>query len=182
MGSYSLAEIPGRPYRQCPTMSPAVLLMLNAISRPSARVRVSVSGPERTKASPMPVMSMWPSTVAAAALCGTSSFTQNDSLYRVARSVWLPACTEPIPVAESTRRLAMNSSRSLLRRHHPGDAADARVAGVQIVVLIHRPVAGLDELTVADAHAVANRTDHFAAAIELQELSVLPTCHPRLAV
>src|SRR5687767_12504876 len=92
IGSYSLAEI-RRHYllRKRPTMSPAVLLMRNAISRPSARVSVSESGPDRTAASPIPEISMWPSTVGAVSAglscCGRSSLTQNDRRYRVALSV-----------------------------------------------------------------------------------------------
>src|SRR5262245_28635284 len=74
------------------------------------------------------------------------------------------------------------SSDSLLRRDHLGHTADAGIARIQVVLLVHDPVTGFDELTRTDAHAVADRTEHFPGAIQLQELPVLPRCHPRLAV
>src|SRR5262249_17998236 len=41
---------------------------------------------------------------------------------------------------------------------------------------------GLDELSGADPHAVADGADHGAVPIELQELAVLTAGHPRLTV
>src|SRR5215510_297962 len=63
-----------------------------------------------------------------------------------------------------------------------GDTADARIARVQIVLFVHHPVARLDELSGADAHAVANRPEYFSVSIELQELTILSARHPTLTV
>src|SRR5688572_12016609 len=67
-----------------------------------------------------------------------------------------------------------------LRRHHLRHAANARVAGIQVVLLVHHPIARFNELSVADAHAIADRTENLPAAIHLQKLPVLAACHPRL--
>src|SRR5439155_1206098 len=73
------------------------------------------------------------------------------------------------------------SSTSLLRRNHFGDAANARVACIQVVLLVHGPVAGFDELTGPYTHSVADRTEYLAIPIQLQELSILTARHPWLA-
>src|ERR1700733_6551260 len=58
-------------------------------------------------------------------------------------------------------------SRSLLhRRNHLRDPAHARVACIQVIVLVHDPVAGLDELTRPDAHSVADRTEYRAIPVQ----------------
>src|SRR5947208_2597096 len=69
---------------------------------------------------------------------------------------------------------------SLLRRNHLGDAANARVACIQVVLLVHDQVAGFDELTAPYTHSVADRTEHLAVPVQLQELAVLTGRHPRL--
>src|SRR5262245_31894177 len=74
------------------------------------------------------------------------------------------------------------SSLLSLRRDHLGDAPDARVPGVEIVLLVHDPIAGFDELPGPDTHAVADRTEHPSIPIQLQELTILTAGHPRLAV
>src|SRR6185369_14764318 len=68
------------------------------------------------------------------------------------------------------------------RRNHLGDTAHAGVARVQVVLLVHHPIAGFDELTVSDTHAVADCAEHPSIPIQLQELAVLTARHPRLAV
>src|SRR5687768_4304941 len=67
------------------------------------------------------------------------------------------------------------------RRHHLRHPPDARVARIQVVLLVHGPVAGLDELAVADAHAVPDCADDVAVPGHLQELPVLAARHPRIA-
>src|SRR5262245_52914094 len=69
-----------------------------------------------------------------------------------------------------------------LRSRHLRDAAHAGVAGIQVVLLVHRPVAGLDELPVADAHAVSDGAEHVAVPIQFQKLAVLTAGHPWLSV
>src|SRR5688500_19681546 len=71
--------------------------------------------------------------------------------------------------------------RPCLRRHHLRDPPDAGVARIQVVLLVHGPVAGLDELAVADAHAVPDGADDGTVAGHLQELPVLAARHPRIA-
>src|SRR5712692_2905051 len=70
---------------------------------------------------------------------------------------------------------------SLLQRNHFGDASSARVACIQVVLLVHGPVAGFDELTGPYTHSVADRTEYLAIPIQLQELSILTARHPWLA-
>src|SRR5258708_38018210 len=71
---------------------------------------------------------------------------------------------------------------SRLRRHHLGEAAHARVAPIPVVLPVHAPVAGFDELTGPDPHAVANRTEDRAIPAQPQELAILTAGHPWLAV
>src|SRR6185437_894375 len=70
---------------------------------------------------------------------------------------------------------------AMLLRHHR-HAADAGVAGDQIVVAIEHPVARLGELAGADAHAIAHRAHNLAVTIELEELAVLARRHPGVAL
>ena len=65
---------------------------------------------------------------------------------------------------------------------HFRDAAHAGVAGIQVVLLVKYPIAGFDELAGSDAHAVADRAEHFAVAIQLQELAILTARHPWVAL
>src|SRR3569833_4028714 len=61
-------------------------------------------------------------------------------------------------------------------------AADRGVTGDQIVALGEHPVACLDELAGADAHAVTYRADHLAVARQLEELAILARGHPRITL
>jgi hypothetical protein len=68
------------------------------------------------------------------------------------------------------------------RGNHLRDPANARVACIKVVLLVHDPVAGFDELAGADTHSVTDRTEYFSIAVELQELAILSARHPGLAV
>src|SRR6266508_5538079 len=74
------------------------------------------------------------------------------------------------------------STMSFPRRNHPGDTANARVASIQVVLLVHGPIAGFDELPGPDTHAVADRPENLAIPVQLQELAILSGRHPGLAV
>jgi len=56
---------------------------------------------------------------------------------------------------------------SIFRRNHFGDAANARVACIQVVLLVHDPVAGFDELTGPYTHSVSDRTEYLAIPVQL---------------
>src|SRR6185437_11672637 len=47
---------------------------------------------------------------------------------------------------------------------------------------IESPVTGFGELAAADTHALADRAQHFAVAVQLQELAVLARRHPGIAL
>jgi hypothetical protein len=68
------------------------------------------------------------------------------------------------------------------RGNHLRDPANARVARIEVVLLVHDPVAGFDELAGADTHSVTDRTEYFSIAVQLQELAILSARHPWLAV
>src|SRR6185436_1830242 len=65
-------------------------------------------------------------------------------------------------------------------RHHFRDPADARITCIKVVLLVHDPVAGFDELAGPDTHAVSDRTEHLSIPIQLQELAILAARHPWL--
>src|ERR1700737_5430453 len=67
-------------------------------------------------------------------------------------------------------------------RNHFRDPAHARVACIQVVLLVHDPVAGLDELPRPYTHSVTDRAEYLTIPIQLQELAILPARHPWLAV
>src|SRR5580693_6300139 len=68
------------------------------------------------------------------------------------------------------------------RRNHLRDPANARIACIEVVLLVHDPVAGFDELAGADTHSVADRNEYPPVAVQLQELAILSARHPWLAV
>src|SRR5580704_6372205 len=68
------------------------------------------------------------------------------------------------------------------RGNHLRHPANAGVACIKVVLLVHDPVAGFDELADADTHSVPDRTEYSAIAVQLQELAILSARHPWLAV
>ena len=54
---------------------------------------------------------------------------------------------------------------SPLGRNHFRDSANAGVACIQVVLLVHDPVAGFGELAGTYTHSVTNRTDYFAIPV-----------------
>src|SRR5438552_5330051 len=66
--------------------------------------------------------------------------------------------------------------------NHFRDPANAGVACIQVVLLVHDPVAGFDELAGPYTHSVTDRAEHFSVPVQLQELAILAARHPWLAV
>jgi hypothetical protein len=62
------------------------------------------------------------------------------------------------------------------------DAANARVACIQVALPIPGHVVGFDELTVPNPRSVTNGTEYVAILVDLQELAILTTRHPQVTV
>ena len=65
---------------------------------------------------------------------------------------------------------------------HFGDPANARVACVQVALLVPGQVVGFDELALAGARSVAHGSEDVAILINLQELAILTARHPEIAL
>src|SRR5262245_5427778 len=91
----------------------------------------------------------------------------------------------PFMTASSSRfqiRSTRDPTRLPLRRNHLRHPAHAGIARIEVVLLVHHPITGFDELPGADAHAVADGSENLAVTIHFQELAVLAARHPWLAV